>query len=279
MSTVDSRAAAEYIGARLKEHHGDVPEIAIVLGSGLGALTEQIEQPLYIRYEEIPDFLQPSVSSHAGFLCIGKLCGRQVAVMSGRSHYYEGHSMDRITFYVPVLRRVGVKTLILTNAAGGVDPSFRTGDLMLITDHIKLCADSPGRGDRLADMGNRFVDMSRTYTPALQEAARRAAQKRGIALKEGVYFYMTGPQFETPAEVRMIHALGGAAVGMSTVPEAIAAAYCGMRLLGVSCITNMAAGVLPDTTISDDEVVVNAAEASERFIGLIHGILEEQDAF
>ena len=237
-----------------------VPRIALVLGSGLGYLADELTDPVRIPYGEIPHFPVSTVASHAGFLAAGALGEVSVFVLSGRTHYYEGYSFETVTFYVRVLRALGVELLVLTNAAGGVNTAFSVGDLMLITDHIKLCADSPARGPADERLGARFFDMTHTYTPRLQQLARETAAEQGVTLREGVYFYMGGPQFETPAEIRMIRALGGDAVGMSTVPEAIVASQCGLQLLGISCITNMAAGIGLEPLKHED--VLNASKAA-----------------
>ena len=250
-----------------------VPKTALVLGSGLGYLADELTDAVRIPYEQIPHFPVSTVASHAGFLAVGRLNGTPLLVLSGRSHYYEGYDFATVTFYVRLLKAIGVQMLILTNAAGGVNPAFSVGELMLITDHIKLCADSPARGPADERLGARFFDMTRTYTPALQALAREAAAEQEITLREGVYFYFGGPQFETPAEIRMARLLGGDAVGMSTVPEAIVASQCGLQLLGISCITNMAAGMVADTEVSDDEVVVAAKAASQTFGNLMKAIV------
>lgn len=263
------RQAADYIRARLTGQ----PEACLVLGSGLGRLADEVEDAVRIPYADIPGFPRSTVASHASTMLCGRLCGRRVIVMAGRFHYYEGYDMETAAFYVRVMHLLGVGRLLLTNAAGGVNPDFRVGDFMLITDHIKLCAETPARGAEEPAFGPRFFDMTRTYSPALLALARTCAQTLGQPLREGVYFFMAGPQFETPAEIRAIRLLGGDAVGMSTVPEAIAAAQCGMEVLGISCITNMAAGMVPQSTVSDDEVTVNAALASERFIRLMKAVL------
>ncbi len=265
--------AAGYIRQQIENSGLTLPEAALVLGSGLQGLADELTHAVRLPYEEIPYFPRTTVASHAGVLMAGTLEGRAVIALSGRLHYYEGYDMGTVTFYVKVLHLLGIRTLLLTNAAGGVNEIFQEGDLMLITDHIKLCADSPARGEQDPRFMPRFFDMSRTYSPRLCETARRLAEKLAIPLRDGVYFYMTGPQYETPAEVRLIRALGGDAVGMSTAPEAIVAVGCGMEVLGISCITNMAAGVLPDTTLSDDEVRVTAAKVSGNFIALVRGMI------
>ena len=266
--------AAAYIQDRANEAGVSMADVAIVLGSGLGFLAERMEEAVRIPYKEIPGFPESTVASHAGMLCIGKLNGKPLVAFSGRFHYYEGYDFRTVTFYVRVLFCLGVRTLVLTNAAGGVNESFIPGDLMLITDHIKLCADSPERGPADPYFGLRFFDMTETYTPCLREVAKEAAQAMSIPLKEGVYCFMGGPQFETPAEIRALRLLGGDAVGMSTVPEAIVAARCGLQVLGISCITNMAAGVVKGTLINDDEVTEVAGRTSGRFSSLVCEILE-----
>ena len=263
----------EQSAAFLREALPFIPEAAVVLGSGLGGLAEETSEALRIPYEEIPGFPRSTVASHAGLLTVGMLAGRKTAVFSGRTHYYEGYSTETVAYYVRVLKLLGVKTLILTNAAGGVNEKYRIGDLMLIADHIKFGLESPARGECRPLFGPRFFDMTRAYSPRLRETARRCADKLGISLREGVYFYMPGPEFETPAEIRAIRTLGGDAVGMSTVAEAVAASQCGLAVLGLSCITNLAAGMTPDTTVSDEEVTANAALAADRFGALIKAIL------
>ncbi len=258
----------------LKDRLNFVPDIAVVLGSGLGALTREIEPPaLRIPYGEIPGFLQSTVESHAGELICGRMSGKNVALMSGRFHVYEGYTPQMVSFYVRVLHLLGVKKLILTNAAGGVNQSFNVGDLMLITDHIKFFAQSPASGKNIPEFGNRFFDLSRLYSQRLRDIAHQCAANQGTKLREGVYFYMPGPEFETPAEIRAIRLLGGDAVGMSTVFEAVMAAQCGIEVLGISVITNMAAGILPQSTVSDDEVTATAAKVSERFCTLIKDVI------
>lgn len=268
-------AAARYVREQVERAGLPLPTAALVLGSGLHGLAEELTDAVRLPYGDIPHFPATTVASHAGMLVVGRLSGRCVAVLSGRFHYYEGYDMATVTFYVKVLHLLGVRTLLLTNAAGGVNEAFTEGDLMLITDHIKLCADSPARGEYDPRLMPRFFDMSRTYSPRLCQTARHCARQLGLALREGVYFYMTGPQFETPAEIHMIRALGGDAVGMSTAPEAIVAAGCGMEVAGLSCITNMAAGVLPDATLSDEEVRVTAARAAATFSALVQAMVPE----
>lgn len=259
----------------LREKLPECPEVAVVLGSGLGRLADEVESKITIPYKDIPAFPMSTVESHAGLLIYGKLNGRSVIMMSGRFHFYEGYSPEIVSFYVRVLYLLGVRKLVLTNAAGGVNQSFKVGDFMLITDHIKFFAESPVRGRRIPEFGERFFDMTTTYSPRMRDIARKISDKMGITLREGVYFYMPGPEFETPAEIRAIRILGGDAVGMSTVFEAVTAAQCGMEVLGVSCITNMAAGIIPDTIVSDEEVTTTAAQVSDSFCSLMKSVIAE----
>ena len=229
----------------LRERLGDfVPKIAMVLGSGLGYLGDQVERPIFADYRDIPHFKASTAPGHKGRLVFGFLEGQPVAVMQGRMHHYEGYSYEEVTYAVRVLRLLGCDTLVVTNAAGCVNTSWQAGDLMLITDHIKLFSVSPLRGENLPEFGTRFPDASRLYTPRLQELARETAAELGIPLREGVYFYCYGPQYETPAEVRAARILGGDAVGMSTAPEVVVAGHCGMEVLGLTLLSNMAAGIL-----------------------------------
>lgn len=244
------------------------PEIAIVLGSGLGALGEQIENPVIIPYGDIPHFQVSTAPGHNGRMIIGKLRGKVVLCMQGRMHYYEGYSMQEITYPVRVISAMGIKTLLLTNACGGLDPSFTPGDLMVVTDHINFMGDNPLIGKNEDQFGTRFPDMTRTYTRELVQLAKDCAKDLEIDLKSGTYISYSGPSFETPAEIRLFQSFGAQAVGMSTVPEAIVASHCGLQLLAVSCITNLAAGIL-DEPLSGEEVMVAADKASKNFIGLL----------
>lgn len=270
-----TRTQYEQTARFLLEHIGCQPVLGLVLGSGLGALADDLIDAVRIPYEEIPGFPRSTVASHAGQLAVGKLSGKPVAMLCGRFHYYEGYDMETAAYYVRVLKLIGVQGLLITNAAGGVNPAYHPGDFMLIADHIKLCAESPVRGSHDPAWGERFFDMSRVYDPALRRMARQAAEQIGVSLHEGVYFYMTGPQFETPAEIRAIRALGGDAVGMSTVPEVIAAAQCGLPVLGVSCITNMAAGMVAERVVSDEEVTETAGAVSDQFRALCRRVVEK----
>jgi purine-nucleoside phosphorylase len=251
----DYQESADFI----REKISIKPKIAVVLGSGLGSLTEKIEALFEIPYRDIPHFPVSTAPGHAGKMIFGTLAGQDVIFMSGRFHYYEGYSMQEISYYVRVLSLLGVKTMIMTNAAGGVNRAFAPGDFMLISDHIKLFDDSPLRGGNIDEFGVRFPDMTEVYTKELIQLAKQAVD--GFVPKEGVYAFMPGPMYETPAEIRMLETLGADAVGMSTVPEAITAAHCQMRVLAISCITNMAAGILGEPLSSDE--VLQASKAIE----------------
>ena len=244
------------------------PELLLILGTGLGGLGGEVENPIAIPYSEVPYMKSSTAPDHKGQFLFGRLAGRNAAVMQGRLHTYEGYSLEDAAFPVRLARLLGAGTLVVTNAAGAVNTGFHAGDLMLITDHIKLFGMGPLQGPNLPEFGPRFPDMSHVYTPALQALARAAAAARGIPLREGVYMYFPGPQYETPAEVRAARTLGADAVGMSTVPEVIAAAHCGMRVLGFTLCTNMAAGVL-DQPLSSDEVIAAGEAAAPRFTALV----------
>lgn len=261
-------------GAIKQRLGGFVPEIAMILGSGLGFLGDEVENPIAIDYADIPHFKVSTAPEHKGRLVLGTLEGRRVAVMQGRMHHYEGYSYQEVTFAVRVLHLLGCKTMIVTNAAGCVRTDWAAGELMVIEDHIKLGSPSPLRGENLPEFGARFPDASTLYTPSLRELAQRVAAQRGICLRQGVYFYCHGPQYETPAEVRAIRTLGGDAVGMSTAPEVLVAGHCGMQVLGFTLLTNMAAGILP-TPLSEQEVLTAAAAAREKFSALVRTCLNE----
>ncbi len=248
------------------------PEIAIVLGTALGALAEEIEDSIIIKYSEIPGFLTSTVSSHAGEMVIGRIAGKKVICMSGRFHYYEGYEFEDLAMPVRLFHVLGVKTLILTNAAGAVNPNFSVGDIMVIEDQIKIMGASPVRGDTYEGFGPRFFPMCEAYTPELRELSKKCADRLGITLREGVYFYWPGPHFESPAEIRLIAKLGGDAVGMSTAPETICAAQCSMKVLGFSLLTNMAAGVVPGVVAIDDVDGVGR-DNSEKFKSLLREVI------
>lgn len=216
----------------------NIPKVVIVLGSGLGQLANDIEEAQAIPYSEIPNFAISTVAGHAGNLIIGKICGQRILAMQGRFHYYEGYDMKIVTFPMRVFAALGIKTAMLSNAAGGVNPNFHPGDVMMITDHINLFPENPLRGKNLDDFGPRFPDMTHAYDAELMNVARNVAKENNIDLKEGVYLGNQGPTFETPAEYRFFLAAGADAVGMSTVPEVIVAAHSGMRVFALSVITN-----------------------------------------
>lgn len=261
--------SADAIRAKL---NGFVPRILLILGSGLGALAEEVENPIILPYAEIPHMKHSTAPDHKGQFLFGRLAGQDVAVMQGRLHTYEGWSFADVSYPVRVMRLLGAETLVVTNAAGAVNDAFDVGDIMLITDHIKLFGASPLCGPNVPEFGPRFPDMSHVYTPALQGAAKAVAKELGIRLQEGVYMYFPGPQYETPAEVRAARMLGADAVGMSTVPEAIVAAHCGMSVLGFTLCTNMAAGVL-DQPLDGEEVIAAGQAAGPRFSALVKGCL------
>ncbi len=244
------------------------PEIALVLGSGLGDFADRIRQTAVIPYEEIEGFPVSTVPGHSGRFVFGYADQIPVVIMQGRVHFYEGYSMEDVVLPIRLMRRMGAEFLLLTNAAGGLDPSFRGGDLMMITDQISSFVPSPLIGPNPDSLGTRFPDMSRIYCPELQKILRESAELLGITLKEGVYVQMTGPAYESPAEVRMCRLLGGSAIGMSTACEAVAANHCGFRIAGISCITNPAAGIQKEA-LSHKEVQQAAAEAAEKFSRLL----------
>jgi purine-nucleoside phosphorylase len=249
------------------------PEIAIVLGSFLGPFTDAIENPIVIDYRDIPNFLVSTVQGHAGKLIFGTVAGRRVVCMSGRFHSYEGYDFEQLVIPVRLFKLLGVKALILTNAAGAVNAEYRPGDIMIVSDHIKLTGASPLRGKNVDEFGPRFFDVSRMYTPELRRLARACAEGTGLTLHEGVYMFFTGPQYETPAEIRAARILGADAVGMSTVTEALTAAHCGMPLLCLSVMTNMAAGVL-DQPLTNEEVLETAGSIAGPFSDYIKKIIE-----
>ena len=261
-------AAAEFIRSRVSIR----PTIGLVLGSGLGGYADTLEDAVRIPYSEIPNFPVPTIPGHTGALVFGKKCGQEVVVLQGRIHYYEGLPQQEITLPIRVLAALGVKTVVLTNACGGVNLNFKPGDLMLISDHINYSGANPLIGPNMDEFGPRFPDMSDLYTASLRTKIKEKAAEAGILLQEGVYAMYSGPNYETPAEIRMFRILGADTVGMSTVPEALVAGHCGMQVVGVSCITNMAAGVLP-VKLSHAEVTETANRVSAKFRKLIDLIL------
>jgi purine-nucleoside phosphorylase len=252
----------------------EAPGVAIILGSGLAVLAERISSPRVVPYSEIPHFTLSTVEGHPGRLVFGELAGRRILAMQGRFHYYEGYDMGKVTYPVRLMQELGVKVLIVTNAAGGVNTSFSPGDLMLIRDHINLMGANPLTGGNFARQGPRFPDMSEAYAAELRSLARKTGETLGIALQEGVYAGVSGPSYETPAEIRFLRVIGADAVGMSTVPEVIVANHAGLKVLGISCITNMAAGVL-EKRLDHDEVMETAARVKEQFSALVAGIVQD----
>lgn len=243
------------------------PSIGIILGTGLGALVDEIEIDRVIPYEEIPHFPVSTVETHKGNLVLGHLAGRPVVVMQGRFHYYEGYDLKQVTFPVRVMKRLGAQVLLVSNAAGGMNRNMKRGDLMLITDHINLLGDNPLRGPNDPELGPRFPDMSSVYDRELRELALQIALENGIYLHQGVYVALSGPNLETPAEYRFLITIGADAVGMSTVPEVIVAKHAGMRVFGISCITDLAIdGVVEPVSF---EEIVNAAKEAEPKMTLI----------
>jgi purine-nucleoside phosphorylase len=263
----------EAAAARLRERLGAVPEIAVVLGSGLGAFADHLADRTVVPYAEISGWPAPRVIGHAGTLVAGATRGRRVIALSGRVHLYEGHSLETVTFSIRVLGRLGVKSLILTNAAGGINTEFAQGALMVIDDHINLLGANPLTGPNEDRFGLRFPDMSEVYSLRLRAIADQTAQAIGLRIEHGVYIAVAGPSYETPAEIRAFRILGADAVGMSTVPEAIVARHMGMEVLGISCISNLAAGILPQTLTAED-VIETAARVQDQVVGLLGGILE-----
>lgn len=249
-------------------------DIGVILGSGLGDYAEALEDAVKLPYSEIPGFPRSTVAGHAGMWCCGTLYGKRVVMMQGRFHYYEGYGMKDVTLPVRVMQKIGVKTLIVTNAAGGVNLGYHPGELMVIGDIFSMTAQNPLIGPNLDAFGPRFPDMSCAFDKELRALAHECANEQGFALREGVYAQMTGPTYETPAEIRMLRTLGADAVGMSTVPEVIVARHGGMRVLGISCITNMAAGIL-DQPLNHAEVTETANRVKGQFRNLLDKIIEK----
>ena len=263
------QASADY----LKKLVPWTPDIGIILGSGLGPFAETLQDKIVVPYGDIPNFLVSTAPYQAGKLIFGTLNGKKLVCLSGRFHSYEGYSYEQLTIPVRVLKLLGIQTLILTNAAGAVNKSYKPGDVMVLSDHIKLNGDSPMRGPNVPEFGPRFFDVSKLYTPALRALALEKAKGSGLTVHEGVYMFFTGPQYETPAEIRAARTLGADAVGMSTVTEALTAGHCGLPLLAMALITNMAAGVL-DQPLSEEEVGETAGRAAELFSGYLASIIE-----
>lgn len=262
--------AAEYV----LEHAPSAPQVGIVLGSMLGAVSAYIEDPVILDYSDIPHMPSPTAPGHAGKLVLGRLGGKDVAIMSGRFHYYEGWDTQDLAWAPRLFKCLGCEAQILSNAAGGVNAEYKSGDIMIISDHIMFHSVSPLRGKNIDEFGPRFPDMTSAYSPRLIKLAKEAAADISLGLNEGIYFYMPGPQFETPAEIRAIRALGGDTVGMSTVPEAIAGAHAGLETLAFSIVSNPAAG-MDSSGIDVDSINENMNLASGRFSRLLERILQK----
>ena len=261
------KETADFLKAKMTTH----PETAIILGTGLGSLVNEITDKYEIEYKDIPNFPLSTVEGHSGKLIFGKLGNKDIMAMQGRFHYYEGYSMKEVTFPVRVMRELGIKTLFVSNAAGGMNPDFLIGDLMIINDHINMFPEHPLRGKNIP-YGDRFPDMSKTYSPELIAMAKEIAAEKGIRVVEGVYLGTQGPTFETPAEYVMFHRMGGDAVGMSTVPEVIVARHCGIRVFGISVITDLGIeGVVVE--VSHEEVQKAADEAQPRMTTIFREIV------
>lgn len=263
------KQAAKYIESKVSI----MPTRAIILGSGLGELAEDVKNPVYLNYTDIPGFPSSTAPGHKGRLVIGELEGENVLLMQGRFHYYEGYDMSVVVFPIRTMKMLGITDLIVTNAAGGVNESYTPGDLMLISDHLSMFCKNPLMGKNYEDFGPRFNDMSNPYSKDSRKAIHTLAKESGLDLKEGVYAYMTGPSYETPAEIKALRTMGADAVGMSTVPETITAVHAGIRVIGISCITNMAAGIL-DQPLDGDEVIETGQKVKAKFSKLIVSVLK-----
>lgn len=260
--------SVEYVKSIIK----DEPEIGGILGSGLGDMADRLEDKVMIKYSDVPNMPVSTVKGHAGQFVFGKMNGKKVIMMQGRFHYYEGHDMSTLALPVYIMKYLGVKTLMVTNAAGGVNEFFVPGDLMIITDHINFAGTNPLIGKNDDKIGPRFPDMSTAYDRDLVKLAKDVAADKNIDVKDGVYLMMTGPCYESPAEIKMTRILGADAVGMSTVPEVIAANHCGLKVLGISCITNMAAGIL-DQPLDHTEVIETSTRVKSSFVSLVTEII------
>lgn len=260
----------DYLLSKIKK----TPTIGLILGSGLGVLADEIKNPIKIPYQDIPHFPVSTVEGHSGQLVIGEFMNTTVVAMQGRFHYYEGYPLDVVTYPVRVMKSIGVKQLVVTNAAGALNTKFKPGQLMLIRDHINFTFRNPLIGPNDNSLGVRFPDMSEAYSKSLRDIAKSAAIEQNTELVEGVYAGLLGPSYETPAEIKMLQKLGGDAVGMSTVPEVIVARHAGIDVLGITCISNMAAGIL-EQPLSHKEVMETAEVVKESFIALVKNIISK----
>jgi purine-nucleoside phosphorylase len=273
MTEISMKANVLEAAAYIRKEVGIQPEIGLILGSGLGVLADLIENPIVLDYSRIPHFPVSTVEGHAGELVIGQIEGKNVLIMKGRFHAYEGYGQETVSFPVRVMKELGVQTLIVTNAAGGVNTNFQVGDLMVLSDHLNLTYRNPLIGPNDSELGVRFPDMSEAYSRRLRKIAHQVAESQNFTLREGVYAGLLGPTYETPAEIRMLRTLGADAVGMSTVPEVIVARHAGIEVLGFSCISNMAAGIL-DQPLSHAEVMETTEKVKPMFLKLVLGIIK-----
>ena len=272
MSVAGVFERVEVAAGVVRRRCGSVPDLALILGSGLGDFAATLTDTVTMSYAELPNWPRSTVAGHPGRLVIGASAGRRVVALAGRVHAYEGHPPDAVAFATRVMGRLGVKQIVLTNAAGGVNTGFSQGVLMIIDDHINLLGESPLAGENDDRFGPRFPDMTEVYSMRLRRIADAAAAAEGLPVAHGVYAALLGPSYETPAEIRYLRAIGADAVGMSTVPEALAARHMGLDVLGLSCITNMAAGVLPEP-LSHDDVLETTRRMREPFTALLEGII------
>ncbi|ADU30051.1 purine-nucleoside phosphorylase [Evansella cellulosilytica] len=272
MDTKKIQAAKQYIHSKIME----APDLGLILGSGLGVLADEINNAITIPYSDIPGFPKSTVAGHKGQLVFGDIEGVQVVAMQGRFHYYEGYSMELVTLPVRVMKELGVQTIIVTNAAGGVNTSYQPGDLMLIKDHINFFGTNPLIGPNEERYGPRFPDMSSAYSKKLLQLALQVADEENIRVRKGVYVGMTGPTYETPAEIKMVRSFGGDAVGMSTVPEVIVAKHSNIEVLGITCISNMAAGIL-DQPLTHDEVIETTEMVKLKFLSFVKAIVRKMN--
>lgn len=258
----------------IKEKITNIPKIAIILGSGLGTLADEIEEKIIIPYKDIPNFPISTVPGHKGELIFGKLNNTPIVAMNGRFHYYEGYDLKMTTYPIRIFKLLGIETLILTNAAGGINLNFEKGDLMIITDQLSFFAESVLRGPNLDEFGDRFIDMSNVYSKEYIKILEEIMLKITGKVNKGVYAYMKGPTYETPAEIKALRTLGADAVGMSTVPEAVVARHCGIKCIGITCITNMAAGVI-DEVLTHEDVKETALKAENNFKKVIYELVNK----
>ena len=266
------KAAADYIREQIK---GQTPLVGVVLGSGLGSLADKIENPTVIPYKQIPGFPESTAIGHKGNLIFGDLAGKKVIAMQGRFHYYEGYTMQQVTFPIRVMKLLGISYLFVSNAAGGINLNYSIGDLMIIKDHINLLP-NPLIGPNLDEFGPRFPDMTRPYDPALRKLARETAASMGLKLQEGVYIGCTGPCYETPAEYKFFRTIGSDVVGMSTVPEIIVARHCDIPCFGMSVVTDLAHDDMPDDYQTDGDLIVKAADAATcKMTALVEKMIEQ----